>query len=490
MSTQVRPFDGASFVEEVVRAAGGQRASNVDQTRYLQTYLEHADIAARTMVVESPYVDRHYSQEFAGFYSTTLRTPPPHTTRLHFFRREFTESDWAEWVGAESSGIRRSSEELTACYLGYVVIRPVTHCPIGRTALATFPWVEGRSYGPASTEQTVHLAGLTLRVEALPFQQQDRGLGACATTALWSAVARASRADGGRTPTPLEVALAAPRAAARMARASDGLDLGEMTSTLRKLGYEAHAFGPQRRDLFLASIKACVRSGIPVILLVRIVDGDLHAVTVAGVREASDDIGAYHVGRGASTAAVRALTRLYLHDDRLGPYARAMVLDHQLGATSHLALRFDPQHDGFVDFEVPAIVQTAIVPLYPKIRVTPDDLIGWTAELVPLVAGTLKRGVLDLRVEPFFALGGSYLARIDDVLLSRARRARIRRDAHLSRYVAVARFFSRGVWVADFVFDTTDVNRGSMGAPLLLATGPDEMLEALTDIVGESVLVS
>ncbi len=76
------------------------------------------------------------------------------------------------------------------------------------------------------------------------------------------------------------------------------------------------------------------------------------------------------------------------------------------------------------------------------------------------------------------------------MLASPARRARIRRNAHLSRYVAVARFFSRGVWVADFVFDTTDVNRGSMGAPLLLATAPDEMMESLTDIVGDAALVS
>jgi hypothetical protein len=262
-----------------------------------------------------------------------------------------------------------------------------------------------------------------------------------------------------------------------------------MQSALRAMGFEASVFKPTNEDLFLASLKACIRAGMAPILLVRIEDGDLHAVTVAGMREADTDDGAHQIGRGSQTASVRKLTRLYLHDDRFGPYARADLTRESRGDARHLVVRFDPQHDGFEEFKKPALIQTAIVPLYAKIRLRPEDLIELAAELVPSVAQLSKTKTIGLRLEPSFQLGGRYLATLGTLLdSSPIRLATIRCNAHLSRYVGVARFFAQQQWLADFVFDTTDLNRGLSDVPRLLVTGPDRVLGGLRHAFGaESV---
>ena len=78
-------------------------------------------------------------------------------------------------------------------YLGFMVIKPLPGSPIGRTVLRTFERDAprgGRREFTAIRRYTVSLAGLSLSVRGLAFQQQDQGVSACATTALWSALQR------------------------------------------------------------------------------------------------------------------------------------------------------------------------------------------------------------------------------------------------------------------------------------------------------------
>jgi hypothetical protein len=104
---------------------------------------------------------------------------------------------------------------------------------------------------------------------------------------------------------------------------------------------------------------------------------------------------------------------------------------------------------------------------------------------VPSVAQLSKMKTIGLRLEPSFQLGGRYLATLGTLLdASPSRLAAIRRNVHLSRYVGVARFFAQQQWFADFVFDTTDVNRGLSDVPRLLITGPDRALEGLQQAFG------
>ena len=50
--------------------------------RYLASYLKNPEVHAKTLVIETPYVDRHYLEEYKGYYATSLRQPEAHPTRI------------------------------------------------------------------------------------------------------------------------------------------------------------------------------------------------------------------------------------------------------------------------------------------------------------------------------------------------------------------------------------------------------------------------
>lgn len=493
LETTVLRFSEKALTDAVAKAAGATWREAPAQVRYLAAYLADKEVAARTILVEKPYVDRHYLQEYLGFYATKLQPPGRNATRLHFWRCAFDDAGWNALLARGATedieaveAVDRIERELDRDYLGYVVVRPVAACPIGRTVLATYGGYTSRCYAPATTTHEVHLQGFTLHVNALPFQQQDQGLGACATTALWSSLARATRADGGRAATPLDVARAAADASAQLVAAPEGLDLESMKRTFRALGYVPHVFAPTEPDVFLVALKAYVRAGIAVVLRVRVEpDGEVHAVAVAGMRESDDLIAAPHLvvtARGHRMTSA-GLTRLYLHDDRLGPYARFVFVppsDDEVcearaeGYAPPLRVRFEPQKRGFTEYENPLRVEMAVVPVYPKVRTSAESLIAYAGDYLPIVRQVAGPHRDELRVEPRFMLGGDYLATLGEVLRDPVRLAKIRRAAMLSRYVGLIRFSITDGWLCDLVVDTTDVRRDGAGAaPILVAVGRD-----------------
>lgn len=433
------------------------------------------------MLVESPYVDRHYLQEFVGYYATRLTPPPHHTTRIHFFSTAYTQAEWKDLLVRALDEPAAVEAELESVYVGYVVVRPIATCPIGRTLLRPYEDHPSRSYEPARTRHGVHLAGLTLHVAALPFQQQDEGLGACATTALWTLLARVLRADGGRAVTPLDVAAAAHGGQPHggVLAASEGLDLDAMLRAIRGFGYVTRYFRVgDDAAMFALLVKIYLRSGVPVILRY-FVGGVLHAVAAVGYRESDDEEAAEDlpIALGDESIGVRGLTRLYVHDDRLGPYAR-VVLIWRLNTDGELELRirFDPREHGFQGFEEELVILDAVVGLYPKLRLTAQQLVGYVAEFFPIVRTlTAIERRAELRVEPYFEQGGDYLARLARVLKDTDRNVEIRSAAFLSRYVGVLRFYVGEEWTCDFVLDTTDVRRDPQQSSGLLLIVPADL---------------
>ena len=73
LDLECRAFNPPDF-EEVVRQAAkmAPHAAMPDQVRYLSYYLSHEEMGARSMLIERPYIDRHYLTEYQGYYATTL----------------------------------------------------------------------------------------------------------------------------------------------------------------------------------------------------------------------------------------------------------------------------------------------------------------------------------------------------------------------------------------------------------------------------------
>lgn len=465
---------------EVVRDASlaAAKAAAADQARYLMSYLQHDQSGAKTIIVEKPYVDRHWLEAYAGYYATMLRPPPPKATRLHFLRAEWSDNDLLDLVRRAATGERAQAEaELRKLYLGFAVIRPLPSAPLGRTILRPYQGDAARCFAAANVEHQVHLCGLTVRFSGLPFQQQDQGVGACATTALWCALTKVMRSDGNRSPTPFAITISATdhRVQARAFPAVEGLDLDQMATAIHAHGYQSHLIRPaEHPDVFVMAIKTYLRSGIPVIVRVRTERGESHALTFSGFRDEPElgDKDVCMTVRGDVHVRSRGVVRWYVHDDRLGPYARLGFPTDENGTVNHQYIELMPREPGFEDFKSRMFFSEALIPLYPKLRLTAEELIEFSFDLRPPICLLSESDML--HVEPRFVLGGEYLRELQGKELDIERVVAISTQAVLSRYVGVLSWYVEDEWICDALYDTTDLRRDSKTHPPLIAIVPKD----------------
>lgn len=339
------------------------------QLNYLGNYLAKLD--CKTVVSERHYVDRDYIDDVALFYSRSLRSYPNYCHRLHFFSEVFDEKRWREF--ATSSSNRGSAEKfLQQSYLGFSVVRPLPGCPVGRTVLRTFPerTQDGltREFG-AVREYVVHLAGFKLSVMGLAFQQQDRGVSACATTALWSSMHRVAHAEGLAVPTPAHITEAASRYVLREGRSlpSDGLTLDQVCEAIRGAGLAPLVIRGLAPEHARAQLLGYTSSGFAPVLAIQARDSSLgHAVCGVGVKRGEitpPDDPKFHY-RDAATA----VKGIYVHDDRLGPYASVDLYPYtaQGVVKTGLLIRWPGEATPAED----SVLTALIVPVPLKLRLT------------------------------------------------------------------------------------------------------------------------
>jgi len=197
-------------------------------------------------------------------------------------------------------------------------------------------------------------------------------------------------------------------------------------------------------------------------------------LTLVGFREqvrgTSDARGDLEIGHGGRTRLrARGIERWYAHDDRLGPYARLGFVSE--GAQRPTQLKLLPAETGFEHLETPMVFSDAIVPLYPKLRLTAEELVGFGVDLSPTIR-FLAREEDNLYVDPQFLLGGDYLRSLHGKPMDLERIVAICTTLTLSRYVGVISWFRGDEWLVDAVYDTTDLRRGDSSRPPLLALVP------------------
>jgi hypothetical protein len=159
-----------------------------------------------------------------------------------------------------------------------------------------------------------------------------------------------------------------------------------MAAAVTEIGLEPETLEMSEVDqtFFQGVHYAYLRAGIPLLLLVRMVDAanpddvrpypdvfeDLHAVTVTGFSLGSKDLKQYPGYDPLFTHT--KIDKLYVHDDQVGPFARVVLV----GPVSHrgkrlsdfsLTTSWPDQHDkrGNIRF----LPERVIIPLYHKIRI-------------------------------------------------------------------------------------------------------------------------
>ena len=426
------------------------------QMMYIGIYLK--SLRCRTIVHERHYIDRHYIDDFSLFYSRSLRNYPNSCQRLHFFTSAFDEEQWSELIQRANDGDRDNVErELAEQYLGFMVVKPLAGSPIGRTVLRTFARASsrGRREFPAVRRYAVTLAGLSLSVEGLAFQQQDQGVSACATTALWSALQRTAPLEGLSSPTPAQITEAASRYMLPGGRAlpSEGLRFDQLCEAVRAAGLApvlVTSISPLEDQAHMATY---LRSGLPVLLgIVPFGSREGHAVCLVGLRLGSlqpptDPSIRYRDG-------ATAVNRIYVHDDRLGPYAsarlKAMTMNRKVVTT--VELRWPDEQPA-----EESLLLGMLIPAPVKLRLSAVRLRVLAHEVAQAVAAAIP-ALGELEVHTFFRRGAAYQAQAHGFNLSFKGLHELTHATVLSRYVGVIRLIASSGPVADVIVDATETS--------------------------------
>ncbi len=353
---------------------------------YARTYFSY--IRARTMLVESSYVDRDYLEDYAGYYVLCFKKYERHCTRIHFFRNEFSKNDFQKLIAGKPGRLSLQDLQNKENYLGFTVIKNLPKTIIGRTCLKTYP-KQSHSHGtrcyPITRDYEANLFGIQLKVNSIAFQEQDSVVAACATSALWSAFQGTGKLFQHQIPSPFEITRAATRQIPLETRTfpSSGLSIPQMADAVRHVGLEPYLISPENEFLFKASIYAYLKGKIPVlfgIFLHDLSDESLytfdqentseiqgHAVTITG----------YHLSSGLpvsypeSPFSCRAfrIDKIYVHDDQIGPFARMGI---EIGSIDEIPWTLSTSWmggDGRIG-NVKAVPWILMVPLYHKIRIS------------------------------------------------------------------------------------------------------------------------
>lgn len=343
---------------------------------YFEGYF--SSIAARTIVVENDYVDRDFLEDYAAYYVRCFSDYRRKCARLHFFENTFDHQD-LEKLLAKSKG-RTTLDELRSKYLGFIVIKPIPQTVVGRTCLKTYP-PAGRRHFPITRKYDVSLFGVPLEVDTLAYQEQDKVVAACATSALWSVFHGTGKLFQHSIPSPVEITKLATEYLAIETRIlpNHGLTAAMMAHAIRGVGLEPFHIKVDIEYVLKSTLYAYLRGRIPMILGIDLYDTastpnewmGKHAVAVTGYSVGSEQSEAYS---GFHLRALR-LDKIYVHDDQVGPFAR-MVLDgakiitrsngHDIEISS-LTTSWRGSNDTVGSAR--AAPEILLVPLYHKIRI-------------------------------------------------------------------------------------------------------------------------
>jgi hypothetical protein len=465
------PFERAAFGFDFE----GGRA----QVEYLWSYLE--EIGAGCFLREVNYVDRHYLDDFTHYYARAFRPPDPHCVRLHYFRCGVDELNRlfdAFYTAEDRADVER---QIQKHYLGFVVRRPLRGARIGRTVLRTYEGDRGRRFTVVRPYR-VNLGAIRLRVDGLAFQEQDVGAAVCASTSLWCALQKVAHMAGQRTPTPSATTAASESPYA----ASEGLTDPQMATALARLGYAADTFTPGDRGLFRARLAACLRSQLPVILMVQ--NGGAHAVTCTGYRqpEAAEptEVPVYDVdGADRVLMSSGAIETIYVHDDNLGGHAH-----YELHDSPPEGVDWDKNtpidHDDELwlvrgnivkepsSWWTPSCLRvlSALVPKPSKLRLPIDRLIHLASALQETVE--LAFGDLEVHYDVAFTSGVDYRRAMLALPLRDEDRRAFDRDADLPRHLAVVSVNADAKHLCDFLVDATTIELDPDEGSLLAIVAP------------------
>ncbi len=448
------------------------------QLNYIEQYAQKLECSS--VVIEEDYIDRDYIEDHSIFYSRSRQPLPNHCIRVHFFRRVdeavlrdrlSTLAD--EYAKSKNLYAERCKEFSEECYLGFMVVKPLHGCPVGRTVLRTFPR-EGCRDGNVrefrgSLKYDAHLLGVNLTVLGLAFQQQDEGVSACATTAIWSSLQKLKSTEEVSAATPAQITTHASRFSLPYGRPmpSEGLSLDQMCQAIHALAISPDLLRTSTYELARKITYAAALSDTTPILIIAHARLGKHAVTVAGVKRAKEHRAT--PSKGCLDDRSIDLAGLYIHDDRIGPYVRADLTSTTESLRAQWGGRIEANEKAAqLTISVNGakeewLLTHVLTPIHNKVRLSFSQMFRIADEVARMLYRALLFQSLPLEKVSFgvrIIRGHNYVGKL---LLnsSRERRERFFGTIAMSRYVGLILLQAGVVGPFNVLVDTTGTPRNA-----------------------------
>jgi hypothetical protein len=380
---EVLPFSEEHLFQNLANELlGPVEISDHGRAKYLSRYLR--DIKTQTIVVEYEYTDGDYLDDFSTYYVKCFYPYKRRCKRLHFFACTIIREAFLDFVRGDLQP--QEADNLRKAYLGFVIARPLPNAIIGRTVLSTYDTDGGRRNYPCTRSYKAHLFGIELNVCSLAFQEQDSVLAACATVALWCALQKTAELFGTLAPTPAAITRVANQVAypARPIP-SHGLNIQQICNSIRHQELEPEVVEVRKNVPLVSLIYGHLKMGLPVLLMVQVEGGGLHAITLTGYSLQKHKVRDTEVAPGEQSIPLTGLRidELYGHDDQIGPFSRLYVKSSMAIDQAVYPVVFDGSWvEPGTNKQLTLYPQVVIIPVYHKIRVTFLDVQVWLTSVL------------------------------------------------------------------------------------------------------------
>jgi hypothetical protein len=441
---------------------------------YLKNYLSSAQIGAKTIVIERKYINKDYLDDYSFYYSSCFKDYGSVCTRVHFFSNEFKEGEFLEIIKSSPENHQAHWNS----YLGFVVVKPIPYTVIGFTILKTYtedvPDMKRNFWGLRNYK--VHLFGNKITVNSLAFQEQDSVLAACATTAIWSMLNKASTDFHTVLKSPSEITKDAdrigfdgnrlfPNKGLTLIQICQAIHGSGLVSEIKSANYPIKdSKGEVTRIAVSATylkqiINAYSSIGIPIILYVDVPNGDGyggHAITISGHCET--EIVAKPKDEADISYLSDNIVKLYAHDDQFGPFVK-IEFNSDFSITSAWT-EIDSKHK-------PTFVNSAVVSLYPKIRIKYEDINCIVLGLDRILTFFFDSIIVnDLVWDIKLTYSEDFKNNIKSASLGDEEKLKILQKS-LPRYIWIADCYIGLQKAITFTFDATDISNGMNGLNIL-----------------------
>ncbi|WP_156140584.1 hypothetical protein [Sporocytophaga myxococcoides] len=308
-------------------------------------------------------------------------------------------------------------------------------------------------------------------------------MSACATTAIWSMLHKASEDYTIVLKTPGEITKDAGETVPNKGRLlpnKEGLEISQMCKAIENCGLEVEIRlpikGSEKIDnQYLQKILNAYSSiGTPIILVIQVPSGfkddkepknrldnvryGLHAVTVSGFKKKALS----NLNKDEKTSSVyKLIEKVYYHDDQWGPFARA-----EFSGIFDLDTSWTKFHESGI--KPPTYVESIIIPVFSKIRISYDDIEPIIRTIATIYTTAFENilapgFVWDLRV----MYSEDFKTEIKNSELDNSLKISYLIKSY-PKYIWVGTCYSKENRISDYIFDATDISNAMYGIDVII----------------------